>query len=91
MPFLERCFVFPQVHVRSSTRTKDLKHPFRFWDMMRRTAGDFHRAVARAYEALAESEPGVITINSDGPLEEVQERLWTALSANWPDRFPPGA
>lgn len=57
-------------------------------DRLEQEHADFHRAVARAYAALAESEPGVITISSDGPLEEVQDRLWEALSERWPDRFP---
>ena len=57
-------------------------------DRLEREHADFHRAVAEAYEALADSEPGVITIWSDGPMEDVQERLWTELSARWPERFP---
>jgi dTMP kinase len=60
-------------------------------DRLESEHADFHRAVARAYEALAASEPGVITISSDGLLDEVQERLWAELSARWPDRFPPDA
>jgi len=60
-------------------------------DRLEREHADFHRAVAAAYDALAASEPGVITISSDGPLDEVQERLWTELSLRWPDRFPPDA
>jgi thymidylate kinase len=44
--------------------------------------------VAEAYEALAESEPGVITVWSDGSMEDVQERLWHELSERWPERFP---
>jgi dTMP kinase len=58
-------------------------------DRLEQEHAHFHRAVAKAYASLAESEPGVITIRSDGPLEEVQERLWEALSVRWPDRFPP--
>ena len=58
-------------------------------DRLERENADFHRAVAGAYEVLAESEPGVITIRSDGSVEDVQERLWAELSARWPDRFPP--
>jgi len=57
-------------------------------DRLEREHADFHRAVAEAYEVLADSEPGVITIWSDGTQEEVQERLWTELSARWPERFP---
>lgn len=57
-------------------------------DRLEQEHAEFHRAVARAYEALAASEPGVITIRSDGPVEEVHERLWEALSSHWPDRFP---
>ncbi len=60
-------------------------------DRLEREHADFHRAVARAYEALADSEPGVITVRSDGSVEDVQERLWTELSARWPDRFPPAS
>ena len=58
-------------------------------DRLEQEHAEFHRAVARAYAELAESEPGVITIRSEGPVEEVQERLWAELSARWPDRFPP--
>ncbi len=60
-------------------------------DRLEREHADFHRAVAAAYEALAESEPGVITIRSDGSLEDVQEHLWAELLARWPDRFPPAS
>jgi dTMP kinase len=60
-------------------------------DRLEREHADFHRAVAEAYAALAVSEPGVITITSDGPLAEVQDRLWAELSSRWPDRFPPDA
>lgn len=58
-------------------------------DRLEREHADFHRAVATAYASLAESEAGVITIRSDGPVEEVQERLWAELTARWPDRFAP--
>lgn len=60
-------------------------------DRLEREHAEFHRAVGRAYAQLAESEPGVITIRTDGPLEEVQERLWSELSARWPHRFPPAS
>ena len=60
-------------------------------DRLEQEHAAFHRSVARAYALLAESEPGVITIRSDGPMEEVHERLWEALSVRWPDRFPPAA
>jgi dTMP kinase len=58
-------------------------------DRMEQEHERFHRAVAEAYETLADSEPGVIRITSDGSVEEVQERLWRALSDRWPERFPP--
>lgn len=60
-------------------------------DRLERESADFHRAVARAYEALAESEPDVITLRSDGSVEELQEHLWSELSSRWPDRFPPAS
>jgi dTMP kinase len=60
-------------------------------DRMEREHQAFHRAVAQAYDSLAESEPGVIRISSAGPVEDVQERLWAELSSRWPDRFPPPA
>ncbi len=60
-------------------------------DRLEQEHADFHRSVAEAYTSLAESEPGVITIRSDGPLDEVQEQLWDELAARWPDRFPPRA
>ena len=60
-------------------------------DRLEQEHAEFHRAVVRAYASLAESEPGVITIKSDGPLEDVQQSLWDALSERWPDRFPPAA
>jgi dTMP kinase len=60
------------------------------WDRLEQEHAEFHRAVAGAYAELAESEPGVITVRSDGSVEEVQDRLWAELSARWPDRFPPG-
>lgn len=58
-------------------------------DRMEREHPTFHRAVAEAYEELADSEAGVIRISSDGSAEEVEAELWRALAERWPDRFPP--
>ena len=58
-------------------------------DRMEREHQEFHRAVADAYETLAETEPGVVRISGEGSVGEVQERLWQALSERWPERFPP--
>jgi dTMP kinase len=57
-------------------------------DRMEREHQAFHRAVADAYDVLAESEAGVVRISSEGSVDEVQERLWRALSERWPERFP---
>lgn len=57
-------------------------------DRMEREHEAFHRTVARAYDMLASVEPGVIRIPSDGEVEAVQEAIWSALSRNWPQRFP---
>jgi len=59
------------------------------FDRLEREHAGFHRTVAEAYESLAVSEPGVMTVSSDGSVDVVQERLWSALSGRWPDRFPP--
>jgi dTMP kinase len=58
-------------------------------DRLEREAAEFHRRVSRAYEELAKTEPGVVSISSAGSVDEVQERIWVALSSRWPDRFPP--
>lgn len=59
-------------------------------DRLESEHANFHRAVADAYRALSESEPGVVCITSDGPIDEVQRRLWEALSGRFPGRFPAG-
>lgn len=59
-------------------------------DRLEREHTDFHRAVARAYDRLADSEPDVVKIPSHGSLDEVQELIWDVLSGRWPGRFPPG-
>ena len=59
-------------------------------DRMERESTAFHRKVADAYDRLAESEPGVIPIDSGDSAEVVHARIWSELSRRWPDRFPPG-
>lgn len=58
-------------------------------DRLERETEEFHRRVARAYADLARTEPGIIVVPSDGTAEEVQDRIWSELSARWPERFPP--
>lgn len=60
-------------------------------DRLEREHTDFHRTVARAYDQLAASEPGVVTIPSHGSVESVQTLIWEVLSGQWPERFPPGS
>lgn len=59
-------------------------------DRLERERGDFHRAVATAYEELAADDETIVTIRSDGSAEEVHARIWAELSRRWPERFPPG-
>jgi len=57
-------------------------------DRMERESVVFHRAVADAYDELAETEPEVISINSGDTPDVVHRRIWKELSGRWPDRFP---
>jgi dTMP kinase len=59
-------------------------------DRLERERQEFHRRVALAYSRLAETEPGVIVIPTDEPVEAVQRRIWAALSERWPERFSVG-
>ena len=58
-------------------------------DRMERESVTFHRAVADAYEDLAETEPEVISIDSGDTPDVVHLRIWKELSERWPGRFPP--
>ena len=58
-------------------------------DRMERESVAFHRAVADAYDELAETEPEVIPINSGDTPDAVHRRIWEELSSRWPGRFPP--
>lgn len=58
-------------------------------DRMERESAAFHATVAEAYDALAATEPEVITIDSGGTPEAVHRRIWEELSGRWPGRFPP--
>ena len=58
-------------------------------DRMESESEQFHASVARAYDALSESESDVIVIDSDDPPDVVHRRIWARLSERWPARFPP--
>jgi len=57
-------------------------------DRMERESVVFHRAVADAYDELAETESEVISINSGDTPDVVHRIIWKELSGRWPDRFP---
>jgi dTMP kinase len=57
-------------------------------DRLEREEASFHRAVAAAYDELARTEPGVIVVDSGGPIREVQRSIWDVLHDRWPGRFP---
>jgi len=59
-------------------------------DRMEREGAPFHERVAAAYRRLAAEEADVIEIAGTGRPEEVERRIWEALAARWPRRFPPG-
>ncbi len=50
---------------------------------------EFHHRVAEAYRELARSEPGVALVDGHGEIEEVHAVVWAALSARFPETFPP--
>lgn len=56
-------------------------------DRLERERGDFHRAVAAAYEQLAAADETIITIRADGTADETHDLIWAELSRRWPDRF----
>ncbi len=58
-------------------------------DRMELESAAFHRAVADAYDELAESEPDVMTVDSGDAPDVVQRRIWKMLTERWPHRFPP--
>lgn len=56
-------------------------------DRMELEGDDFHRRVATAYRQLARTEPGVIAVPGEAPVEVVAGRVESALAARWPDLF----
>jgi len=58
-------------------------------DRMEMESVAFHRAVADAYDELAETEPNVISVDSGDAPDVVQRRIWNQLAKRWPGRFPP--
>lgn len=47
----------------------------------------FHEAVETAYRQLADSEPGVIRVDTSGPRDEVESEIDATLAARWPETF----
>lgn len=50
---------------------------------------EFHHRVAAAYRDLGRSEPDVALVDGRGEIEEVHAVVWDALSARFPETFPP--
>ena len=50
---------------------------------------EFHRRVASAYRELAATEPDVALIDGLGEIPMVYAEVWRALSARFPETFPP--
>jgi dTMP kinase len=50
---------------------------------------EFHHRVAAAYRELARSEPDVAFVDGRGEIEKVHAVVWEALSARFPETFPP--
>ncbi len=57
-------------------------------DRLESERAEFHQAVARAYDSMAESDPTIVSVVSDAAREDVHELIWRELSVRWPDRFP---
>jgi len=47
----------------------------------------FHEAVESAYRQLADSEPGVIRVDTSGARDEVESEIDATLAARWPATF----
>jgi len=60
-------------------------------DRMESEDAVFHRAVADAYDSLADTEPGIVRVPTSDSPEAVHRAIWSELSARWPDRFPSDA
>ncbi|MGD8867320.1 MAG: dTMP kinase [Gemmatimonadales bacterium] len=58
-------------------------------DRIEREEIEFHRRVALAYRQLAGSEPDVALVDGQGEIEDVYTVVWDALSARFPETFPP--
>lgn len=58
-------------------------------DRIEREEIEFHRRVAKAYRQLAVSEPDVALVDGQGEIEDVHTVVWDALSALFPETFPP--
>ena len=50
---------------------------------------EFHRRVAQAYRDIARSDPDVALIDGLGEIDKVFTEVWAALSARYPETFPP--
>jgi dTMP kinase len=57
-------------------------------DRIEGEGADFHRIVADAYDEFAAADERTVRIVADAPHDVVHERIWSALSSRWPERFP---
>jgi dTMP kinase len=53
-------------------------------DRLEAEGAEFHRRVAEGFLTLAQSEPGWVVVDGDGPVHEVAERVATAVKAKLP-------
>jgi dTMP kinase len=60
-------------------------------DRMERSGAEFHERVARAYRALAASEPRVVLVDGERPESEVAAEVARVLAARLPGTFGPAA
>ena len=51
---------------------------------------DFHRRVAKAYRELADSDPGIASIDAGGEIGKVFAHVWRELADRFPETFLPG-
>jgi dTMP kinase len=58
-------------------------------DRIERERIEFHNRGAAAYRDLAVSDPDVALVDGLGEIEEVHTVVWNALSARFPETFPP--
>ena len=56
-------------------------------DRIERAGTEFHARVAEAYRLLAETEPGIVRVNGEGPVTAVAARIRAALAGHFPETF----